>query len=265
MTRLSLAVLAVAVVLVRPAGTQSDALTDVRIALGGDAALMRITSIRASGKILAAPRISSGHIDVYLEYPDKFARLTRLPSNPPQFTSYGRLLVKPSPEWDSTSAERMLPDLNVDLSVTTTRVGFNGETMLRPDHGVSPYESMLGGGPRQYARFAIPLLTRTVAPYRTEPTSEINAVRYVGDDGATWSLVLDPITHRPSALKWRQITSTSHQAPVADWTMTFRDFRKVGGVTWPYRMVTTLSGKTVEDIRIDKYEINTKISPKVFK
>jgi len=256
-TRFSLGLVAVAVLVARPSGAQSDALSGARMALGGDAALARITSIHASGKITMAPRTSAGHLDVYLEFPDKFARITRMPQDPPQSASRGRLTGNQDPEMGFEIAERKVPDLNVDLSVTTTRYGFNGPTMLSPGHGVSPYESQLGGGPRQYARFAIPLLTKTVAPYGTHPTSGNDAVRYVGDDGLTWSLVLDAATHRPSALKW------SHSE--ADWITTFSDFRRVGTVTWPHRMVTTRAGRPVEDIRISKYEINPKISPKVFK
>lgn len=266
MIRTSLAALAVSVALALPAATQSDALTDLRFALGGDAALARITSIHASGKIEVPNRVGSGHIDVYFEFPDKFVRITRLPPVMTQSTSQGRLLIRGRvADQDPVSGDRMMPDLNVDESVTTTRSGFNGDTIIR-GRGAGGWKSVLGRNSHHYARFAIPLLASTTPSYRTDATSDMGTVRYAGADGMTWSLALDPATHLPSALTWTQIAAIGRQRPSAQtWTMKFSDFRKAGDVTWPYRMVMTLAGTTIEDVRIDKYEINTKISPKIFK
>jgi hypothetical protein len=71
-------------------------------------------------------------------------------------------------------------------------------------------------------------------------------------------LTLDPVTRRPATLSWSDGTATG--GPV----MTLSDYRKVGSVMWPFHIVTR-AARPIEDVTIKKYEINAKISDKVFR
>jgi hypothetical protein len=263
MRRLSSIVLAGALAFVVPAGAQPNAFTALRQALGGEAALSAISSIHATGKITVPGSRDRGHVEMWYQNPDKFVRLTRMPIDSRPTDSEGRLLSTGRlADRDSPSINRMWPDLNAGGGVISSRYGFDGETPITPGHGVGPLEAELSGGRNHYARFIIPLLGKTTDSYRTRPHSTTDAVRYTGDDGKMWMLALDPASHLPVTLTWFQVSRIAGQL---DYSQTFRDFRQVGGVKWPHRFVITVSGETIEEVQIGKYEINTNISPKVFK
>jgi hypothetical protein len=266
MTRIVFAALAIA--LVRFVDTQSDALTDLRNAMGGEAALTGIRSIRVTGKVRAPNRQDAGHVEMSFQHPDKFVRITRLPPGMSDHTSEGRLLIRDVPgavNQEPLSTSRMTPDLNQELSMVAARSGFNGARSLSSGEGMSITEANVGGARRQYARFVIPLMTITTAAYGTTTASQPGRVSFTADDGITWSLALDPLTRLPATLSWIGVTPDGQPIPRAQWSTAFSDFRKVDHVTWPHRWVTSLGGKVVEDVLVDKFELNKPISPKVFK
>jgi hypothetical protein len=239
----------------------TDTLTEVRMALGGDA-LSRVTSIRATGKISRPGVRSDGSVEISFQAPDRFLHVTRVAQIIGASQYEGRVSDKRRlADRDPSGGALAMPDLTTDETITTTRIGFRGETMLRSDHGVSAYESMLGGQ-REYARFAIPLLASLTPSYRAVVTARAGAVDFAGEDGTTWSLAVDPLTHLPASLSWTQ--ATNNQAG-ASWVMTFDDFRKVGAFTWPHHMTTRLSGAVVEELHIKKYDVNGRIDAKVFR
>jgi hypothetical protein len=49
-----------------------------------------------------------------------------------------------------------------------------------------------------------------------------------------------------------------------EFRMKFSDYRRVGGVLWPYRLTTTIGEEIVEDFMINNLEINRPIDPKRF-
>jgi hypothetical protein len=238
----------------------TDTLSDLRMALGGDA-LSRVMTIRATGKISRPGLRSAGNVEISFESPDRFARVTRVAHVGPQKyegrVSDQRRLADREPSGGALA----MPDLTTDESIVTTRVGFRGETLLRPDHGVSSYESMLGGQ-REYARFAIPLLASVSSSYRAAVTTHDGTVEFAGEDGTRWVLAVDPATHLPATLSWQQATN---RTVGASWVMTFADFKRTGAFVWPHRITTRLDGDVVEELVIKKYDVNKPIAEKVFR
>jgi len=246
-----------------PGQAADDALSAVRAALGGDAALSRITSIHAVGHVVQSGGTRDGTLEVYFRAPNQFVRVTRVAVNPagayPGATIRdGRLLDRrlpadQEPGYGSLSA----PDLTTDVTINTSRVGFNGQTAIASGSG-GAYG--LGAGARQYAAFIIPLLARLTSAYPAKVTTSADRVAFTGDDGFTWALTLDAATRLPAELSWSGGTATS-AGPV----ITLSDYRSVGSVRWPFRLVMRTNTGLVEDVTIKRYEINTRINDKVFR
>jgi hypothetical protein len=74
-------------------------------------------------------------------------------------------------------------------------------------------------------------------------------------------LTLDPATQLPASLPWVNAGATTF----VDTVITLRDFRRVDGVIWPFRIVTRFGPRPIEDVTIKKYEIDKKIDDKVFR
>lgn len=238
-----------------------DTLADVRAALGGDA-LSQVTTIQANGTISRPGLNSEGAIEISFQAPDRFARVTRVAHAGGVQKYEGRVSdQRRLADREPSGGALAMPDLTTDESIMTTRVGFRGDTVLRPDHGVSRYESMIGS-PREYARFAIPLLASLTGAYRAVVTTREGAVEFAGDDGTTFVLAVEPVTHLPATLSWQQ---SGNNFAGASWVMSFGDFKKDGAFTWPHRITTRLDGEVVEEVRIKTYEVNKRIADKVFR
>ncbi len=261
--RRALLAVALTVTALLPVRAATDALFDVRAALGGDAALSQVTSIHAVGKIVQTNGTRDGTVEVYFRGPDRFSRVTRVAITPAgAYASaaryYGEAAKRGSP-----------PNLNFgygalemqgpisDFTITTTRVGFLGDRPISSGRGGA---LGMGSGLRQYAAFVIPLLAQVTSAYPAAVRSSPTAITFDGNDGFTWTLALDPATHLPATLSWTGGTATG-AGPVT----TFSDYRKVGNVTWPFRLVTRTAAGLLEDVTIRKYEINKKIDDKVFR
>ena len=118
-----------------------------------------------------------------------------------------------------------------------------------------------GSSQRQYAAFAIPLVAQLTSAYPARVSTSPDIVHFQGDDGVDLVLTLDNATHLPASLSWVNAGATTS----VDTMITFSDFRKVGGVVWPFRIVTHVGPRPIEDVTIKKYEINKKIDDKVFR
>ncbi|HKW00393.1 MAG TPA: hypothetical protein VJN96_11240 [Vicinamibacterales bacterium] len=245
-----------------PVRTAGDGLADVRAALGGDAALSRISSIHAIGKIVQSSGTRDGTIEVSLQNPDRFVRITRTARNPSGAYSGGvdkdgRQIDRRLPaEQDPRYGALAMPDLSTDVTVTTLRVGFRGSIPISGRGGGPPG---VGGAPRQYAAFVIPLLAAVTSSYPAKVTSTADAVRFEGDDGIDWILTLDPATRLPATLEGSSGTTQLR------FVITLSDYRKVDGVVWPFRIQTRIGDRFDEDVTIKKYEINGKIDDKAFR
>ncbi len=262
MKRALLAALMTAVVLL-PVSAATDALTDARAALGGDAALSQITSIHAVGKIVQTAGTRDGTVEVYFRTPDRFARVTRVAVNPSgvyaSAANFYRDQVKHGdpPNLNFSYGALDIQGPVADTTVTTTRVGFAGSTPISGGRGGA---LGLGSGTRQYAAFAIPLLAQLTSAYPATVSSSSEVVTFESNDGFVWTLAIDPATHLPATLSWTGGTATGAGA-----VSTLSDFRTVGRVMWPFRLITRTSTRLLEDVTIKKYEINTKIDDKMFR
>jgi len=45
----------------------------------------------------------------------------------------------------------------------------------------------------------------------------------------------------------------------------FGDFRVVGGLRWPHRLITYRDGYLVEDMTVNSYDVNVTLSDKMFR
>jgi hypothetical protein len=54
------------------------------------------------------------------------------------------------------------------------------------------------------------------------------------------------------------------QAKPIDYRVYYGDFRRVDGLTWPFRLRRAIAGETVEETTVDRFRINPPIDPKKF-
>jgi hypothetical protein len=45
----------------------------------------------------------------------------------------------------------------------------------------------------------------------------------------------------------------------------YSDFRVVGGLRWPHRLITYRDGHLAEDATVKRYDVNVKLSDKMFR
>jgi hypothetical protein len=152
------------------------------------------------------------------------------------------------------------------------------------------------------SKFLIPLFAAGLTTYPPSfattgpvqlPTGMANALDVQMPSGFTWRLLLDQKTHLPVAVSWmsppavvmsvrsavrvgpdgratpvpgtRQVDAPAGlPSTLVEWRTTISDYRLAGGVNWPHRFTTTMVGERNEELRLDKFQINPKIDPKVF-
>jgi hypothetical protein len=52
--------------------------------------------------------------------------------------------------------------------------------------------------------------------------------------------------------------------PLIEYQLSLTDYRTDNGLTWPRRLTLVANGKSIEETRVSKYEINPKIKASVF-
>jgi hypothetical protein len=117
------------------------------------------------------------------------------------------------------------------------------------------------------AEFLLPLIAGTPASYPVVARSEAHAVHFSAIGGREWRLELDPVTHLPANMSWTyplQPTAPLKAKPQRVRTE-FSDFRVVGGLRWPHRLITYRDGQLAEDATVKRYDVNIKLSDKMFR
>ena len=152
------------------------------------------------------------------------------------------------------------------------------------------------------AEFLLPLMGATPASYPVVARSEAYAITFSAAGGREWRLEIDPVTHLPARMTWtyalpptppgagavlinsarmtwtyegregadsplpRAARSRTVPAPATPHVMQidFSDFRVVGGLRWPHRLITYRDGMLVEDVTV-RYDVNVKLSDKMFR
>jgi hypothetical protein len=154
----------------------------------------------------------------------------------------------------------------------------------------------------RFAEFVLPLMGATPASYPVVARSEAYAVTFSAVGGREWRLELDPVTHLPARISWTYtlpptppgagavlvngsrmswdygyygaegpVRSISRFPPALttskSQTMSIdcSDFRLVSGLRWPHRLITYRDGDLVEDMTVTRYQVNVKVSDKMFK
>jgi len=283
----------------------------LRAALGGDAGLSAVQTIRARGTIdrdvhktsrCPPSRSCLAHFELAVALPDRFVRTVRSAGG----TGHGWSID----EWGNPNSftwpqrgEVLLTSGGGEGDTRTSVTGFNGETPIpaptwyeikeHPEY-VAP---RLDNAHARLAEFLLPLIGTMPASYPVVARSEAYAITFSAVGGREWRLELDPVTHLPARLAWTYalpptppgagavLVNTARMSwddvsplPRAAWSrpapapakppamgIDLSDFRVVGGLRWPHRLITYRDGSLVEDMTVTRFDVNDKLSDKVFR
>ena len=248
-----------------------DALSQVRAALGGDSAITAVQTIRARGHVLR--QSNRDNIELAAALPDRFVRIIR-------YSRAARSTEYPRRDYDPATGSLRRADTEYQYFGSGDEGGELASGFSR-DVGI-PTNGRAGGGPRadassssldngkaRFAEFVLPLLAGTSTAYPVTTISESDAIVFTASATRSWRLELDTATHLPARMTWKTPPSPTAAArpgaTEAAWSAEFSDFAAAGGLTWPRRILTRLNGNVYEDTRIERYEINVKLSDKTFR
>ena len=276
MERISRAIAAsllVSVILVSPSSKPDaagqDALTRLRIALGGETALAGVQTLRARGTIATLPFKGpvKSHFDIALALPDRFVTVLR------DFTwsdaSFGVRRNDVSENRPPEDARRLVRG---EISAYEHVSGFDRGNLIP---ALGPWtrrnDPKTQGNIAQrldlirakMTEFLLPLMGGAPSHHLVDSVSEGQAITFKAKGDLSWRLELDPVTNLPSRMSW----TPRGQRPRHT---VFSEFRSVGGLQWPHRMVTTIIGAPVDglqidDARITSYDLNGSLPEKLFR
>ena len=247
---------------------QPDAVTRLREALGGEAAINAIRTIRARGTTDRKPY--KDHVEVKAELPGRFLRTVRYVS--PALLDRRSASDSAVFAADNRSTGAILDGAREEPGVTMG--GFDGLTALpsnrRYDNERPPDLSAqrLAGLYARFVEFALPLFGNTSSVYPVSVSSDGNSIVFRGNGPRWWQLDLDPATNLPMRMSWTTtVPPPGAQLPegvrpaaqLIYWQVDFSEFRSVGGLRWPHRLVKSRNGAIDEDLSIDRYDLNVKL------
>ena len=246
--------------------TEQDALARLRLALGGEAALGDVQTIRARGIIANKPL--TNHFDIACAIPARFVKVIRGFSWSDASWSTGWAYTPGT--WQPRTEPALVGGGISDYEHVS---GFDGESLIPKRsraHWASNPEAATIEMDSAHARlveFLLPLLGATPSSSPVEATSESGAVMFRGLGDREWRVDLDGATHLPARLSW-SYPLPPDAAPTAKPIQTvieFSDYRPVGNLRWPHRLITTIDGKRVEDAKVTRYDVNVTLSDKMFR
>lgn len=271
-------------------------LREMRVALGGDAALDAIKTWSVSGDVTSSlgPTNVGSSLEIFAMLPDHYLEVRRRFSSP-------------------------AGPVRMDISTTNYR-GFRGDTLIRwtestipvpPDPGpqtasaiAERAQQFLNSSKRAFARLAVALFGKS---FEGSPLT----FSYVGPDtvdgqpaeviemrdaaGFVMRLYVSRSTHLPAIIAWHApppvvftMTTTSTvsvrggqvmsqtppvfnpgpppPAPQSDviWRTAFSDFKVQDGLNWPHRIKEMAGDKVTEETKLGKFKINPKIDARKF-
>lgn len=246
---------------------QPEALTRLREALGGESALSAVRTIRARGTTDRKPY--KDHVEIKTELPGRFFRTVRYVNVPAlsRRTATESALREPG----LRSAEVLDPIGGEEPGVTMG--GFDGLTPLpsnsRYENALPPDLSplRLSGLYVRFVEFVLPLLGNTSSVYPVSTSSDGNSIVFRGNGPRWWQIDLDPATDLPMRMSWTTtvlagatVSKVARPAPQPTyWQVNFSEFKTVGSLRWPHRLVRSRNGAVDEDLTIDRYELNVKL------
>ena len=248
--------------------SQPDALTRLREALGGEGAISAVQTIRARGTTDRKPY--KDHVEIKTELPGRFFRTVRYVTP----AELDRRSASDSAVFaaDNRSTGQVLDSFGENPGITMG--GFDGltaipsnrryEDSLPPD--LSPLR--LSGLYVRFVEFVLPLLGNTSSVYPVSSSSDNNSIVFRGSGPRWWQLDLEPATNLPMRLSWTTIVpppgatvpkGARPAPPLNYWQVDFSEFKAVGGLRWPHRLVKSRNGTIDENLSIERYELNVKL------
>jgi hypothetical protein len=131
--------------------------------------------------------------------------------------------------------------------------------------------------------FDVPPMAIAYQGLAEAPDGKADALQFTFADGSTALLFTDSVTHLPLMVSWqasdtlaplRSLKPGSAPAPFLDPANTppalvehrwyFSDYRRVGGVRWPFAARHAVGGELVEELKFERMAINPSIDPKLF-
>jgi hypothetical protein len=256
-----------------PATDVTTVLHAAREALGGDASLDAVRAVKGVGRSdrVVGPVRMTGEVELRLSRADRYVRIERLllgQLSAEIATGFnGRTLIQrargpdgrridppASPSPDSAAA--------VERSTLTT---------LRQDATLLWLGLFCGAFDPYPLRFGL-------AGSADSPEGKADVVDVTGDQGFAARLFIDERTHLPLFVSWsapdvlaagRAVRETRGaqgvpvdpatllaQTPSVEHRLYFGDYRPVGSVRWPFRLLRSVGGQVSEELTIDRYTLN---------
>jgi hypothetical protein len=251
---------------------------EAREALGGEAALLAIRGVRATGQAsrTLGPMRIAGEVELHLALPDRYVRVDRL-----------RLAGTVS---------------NVAMGFNATalvqRLDGPGGVAIDPGAGLAPEAKeaaarVAAEGVRQdLARWLLGLFCGSAGVYPTQissggvaesPDGRADVLDITGPEGFAVRLFIHAETRLPLMASWmapdvlgavRALSRPGQADPTAtaeqliertvEHRLYFADYRRVGAVRWPFRVRRSVDGEVVEDLTFDRFDINPAFDARVF-
>jgi hypothetical protein len=275
----------------------SSVLAAARDALGGAAALERVTTFAVSGslerRIGGMSTMSS--LDFRCVFPDKFVRIEQRTSD------MGPLGTSHITEYTGFNNQDPIQDM--------VAVGLRGPAVIpgrpapRTAAEIAAERTRVTGLKKHhFVHIALPLFATSFATYPLEfsdagqvilPSGRADAIDARGPDGFSSRLFVDAVTHLPVQVTWMArpvvVFSTTQRVsvgprgevsqqggttpppgdptagmPDVEWRLTVSKFKVADGLNWPHRFTTTVDGNRYEDIELGTFKINAKVDLKSF-
>ncbi len=267
-----------------------------RAALGGDAALNAVKSLSASGEFhnQLQGRDVSGQLKLELLLPDKFMRTFKW--SPRQSTEVSSIeTVNGEEVWTDTKVPERNPGIGSLGGGRLGRMGGGrgmgrgGSRQPRVERPPAPGtgESSPEFQRQMRADFSCLLIALSLASpdpkaaftydgEQGENDSKADILKVKGGDGITYTVGIDRKSHRPVTVGYDLSSSgtpgtdgTAAEARSMSIQFLFSDYelakaKGVGGVWLPHEIIKTSDGRTLENMRLKKLDLNPSLKPKHF-
>jgi hypothetical protein len=268
-------------------------------ALGGVAPLSSVQRFTATGTLTryVGPRPSASAIEIYFVAGDKFTQVTRMTNQTP----FGSFEVTRT--WgfngNQTFSRTAAPGAPFPVDMPPPPPANAADAVRRNNANHREFARLAAAlfVSSSWDPYAVSFAAAGTASW---PGGAAEIVEATGPDGWKFRIFFDPSTHLPVRVTWMakplvvaatstvvttQVTRGGRpmgppqgampmpSLPAGDptigmadveWETVFSDHRPTNGLAWPHRMVTSYEGKVFEDVKIERFQINPTIDPKVF-
>lgn len=248
---------------VRPQRDSSNVLAAARAALGGDALLNSIRTLRANGSFILTTRFSTRRTtELNLALPDKYVVVSR------RYVDSGAQSFEITERYGFNGDEPIMSAQAPGL--------YTGRTTPEPEHTQAVTSRLLQRQKQRLLHMMLPLFASSPAAVPVQFTSKgrtdagngtVDVIEVTTVEGSTLDLYIDASTHLPLKLAWLDQPIGAWPGPAVapiKWETVFSDYKTEGGLTWPRRFITSAGGIRTTELRIRKYAVNVPIKPQTF-